>query len=325
MNITIFDLKPWEKELFASGLKKHRVTYFTKPAQEIHLKPLIKTEVLSCFITSKIDKNVLDKLPNLKLIATRSTGFDHIDMIETKKRGIKVMNVPSYGENTVAEHTFALILTLSRKIHQSYIRSKKNDFSIEGLMGFDLCGKTIGVIGCGKIGSHVIRIAKGFEMNVITYDPYKDKKIAQKLGFKYVSLSNLLKQADIISLHVPLCSETKHLINWKNINQIKKGALLINTARGGLVDTDALIKALDTHRLQGAALDVLEEENLIMEDIHLLRHNHKDYTRFKKIIKNHRLLKRDNVIFTPHIAFFSQEAVDRITKTSMKNILGFKP
>ncbi len=325
MTIAIFDLKPWEKDLFAAKLKKHTVTYFTKPIQAVDLKNLEKTTVISCFITSEISKEILKYFPHLKLIATRSTGFDHIDLKETKKRGVTVLNVPSYGENTVAEHAFGLILTLSRHIHRSYLRSQKNNFSIDGLMGFDLYGKTIGVIGCGKIGSHLIRIAKGFEMKVIAYDPYRNKKLARELGFTYVPLQTLLKKSDIISLHVPLCRETKHLINWKNINLIKKGALLINTARGGLIDTDAIIHALDTKRLGGVALDVLEEEKLLMEDQHLLRHNAKDYARFKSIIKNHKLLKRDNVIFTPHIAFFSQEAVDRITETTIKNILGFKP
>ncbi len=325
MNIAIFDLKPWEKDLFALKLKKHRVIYFTEPIQMVDIKKFAHVDIVSCFITSEINKEIIGKLPKLKLIATRSTGFDHIDLKTAKKRGVMILNVPSYGENTVAEHAFGLILTLSRNIHRSYLRSQKYNFSIDGLMGFDLCGKTIGVVGCGKIGSHLIRIAKGFEMKVIAYDPYKNKALARQLGFTYVSLRTLLEKSDIISLHVPLCRETKHLINWKNINWIKKGALLINTARGGLVDTDALIKVLDTKRLGGAALDVLEEEKLLMEDHHLLRHNTKDYTRFKSIIKNHKLLKRDNVIFTPHIAFFSQEAVDRITETTIKNILGFKP
>lgn len=325
MTIAIFDLKPWEKKLFATHLTKHRVLYFTKPIQEVPIKKFKDAEVISCFINSHLPKQVLQQLPNLKLVATRSTGLDHIDLEEAKKRKITVLNVPTYGENTVAEHAFALILTLSRNIHHSYLRTLHNDFSIDGLMGFDLCGKTIGVIGCGKIGSHLIRIAKGFEMKVIAYDPYQNKKLAKELGFTYVTLKQLLKESDIISLHVPLCQDTKHLINRKNIKTIKPGALLINTARGGLVETNALIKALDKGILKGAGLDVLEEEQIIMEDKHLLRHNTQDYTRFKSIIKNHKLLKRPNVIFTPHIAFFSQEAVDRITKTTIENILSFKP
>lgn len=325
MNIAIFDLKPWEKKLFKASLKKHRITYFTKPIQEVNLKKLKEIQAISCFITSTVTKDIISKLPKLKLITTRSTGFDHIDMTEAKKRRITVLNVPNYGENTVAEHTFGLILTLSRNIHQSYLRTLDYDFSINDLMGFDLCKKTIGVIGSGKIGSHVIRIARGFEMKVVAHDPHPNKKLAKELGFKYTSLPSLLRQSDIISLHVPLSKETKHLINKKNIKLVKKGALLINTARGGLVDTKALIKALDSNILGGAGLDVLEEEHILLEEYHLLRHNEKDYACFKDIVKDHKLLKRDNVIFTPHIAFFSQEAVDRITKTTIANILGFKP
>jgi hypothetical protein len=200
MNISIFDIKPWEKNLFSKALKKHKVTYFTEPIQKVNIKKLQKTEIISCFITSKLDKKIIDQLPSLKLVATRSTGFDHLDTKTLEKRAIKVMNVPSYGENTVAEHTFALILTLSRNIHQSYLRTLKNNFSIDGLKGFDLCQKTLGVIGTGRIGSHVVRIAKGFEMKVVAYDGYPNKVLAKQLDFKYVSLKDLLRQSDIITL-----------------------------------------------------------------------------------------------------------------------------
>lgn len=325
MTIAIFDLKPWEKSLFSSELKKHKVLYFTKPIQSVDVKKFKQADVISCFINSTVNKKIINQLPRLKLIAARSTGIDHIDTAEASKRRIQVLNVPSYGENTVAEHAFGLILMLSRHIHRSYLRSLKNNFSIDGLMGFDLCGKTIGIVGCGRIGAHMVRIAKGFGMKVLVSDPHENPKLAKRLGFTYASLSNLLRQADVISLHVPLCKETFHLINWKNIKHIKKGALLVNTARGGLIDTDALISALDKKILAGVGLDVLEEERLLMEDYHLLRHNKRDYARFKSILHNHRLLKRENVVFTPHIAFFSQEAVDRITKTTIANILGFKP
>lgn len=325
MNIAIFDLKPWEKKLFTRDLKKHKVTYFTKPIQKVNLKKLQKIEVISCFITSKIDKKILGQFPNLKLIATRSTGFDHIDLAETEKRNIKVLNVASYGENTVAEHTFALILTLSRNIHQSYLRTLKHDYSIDGLKGFDLCHKTIGVIGTGKIGSHVIRIAQGFEMNVLAFDAYPNKKLALDQKFKYVTLKYLLKNSDIISLHLPLSKETEHIINLKNIKDIKKGAILINTARGGLIETAALIKAIDTNILAEVGLDVLEEENTILEEHHLFPHGKKHRKELAIVAKNHKLLKKKNIIFTPHIAFFSQEAVDRITETTIQNILTFKP
>lgn len=325
MNISIFDIKPWEKNLFSKALKKHKVTYFTEPIQKVNIKKLQKTEIISCFITSKLDKKIIDQLPNLKLVATRSTGFDHLDTKTLEKRAIKVLNVPSYGENTVAEHTFALILTLSRNIHQSYLRTLKHNFSIDGLKGFDLCQKTLGVIGTGRIGSHVVRIAKGFEMKVVAYDGYPNKALAKQLDFKYVSLKDLLRQSDIITLHLPFSKETEHIINLNNIKYIKKGALLINTARGGLIQTSALIKALDDKIISEVGLDVLEEENLILEEHHLLPHGLKHRKALGMVIKNHKLLKRNNVIFTPHIAFFSQEAVDRITKSTIENILAFHP
>jgi D-lactate dehydrogenase len=251
-----------------------------------------------------------------------STGFDHIDIEECKRRKIKVSNVPFYGENTVAEHAFGLILTLSRKIHQAIERTKRDDFSVDGLMGFDLKGKTLGVIGPGHIGQNVIRMAKGFEMNVIAFSPFKDMKIARKLGFKYVSLNRLLKSSDIITIHAPLVPGTKHLINMKNVKMIKKGAYLVNTARGGIVETEALKYALDRKILAGAALDVLEGEQDIKEEKELI---HKKMTEqeWQTLIRNHLIVKDKNVVVTPHSAFYSKEAVERIVDTTLENIKGF--
>lgn len=323
MNIAIFDLKAWEKDLFKKGLKGNKVFYFEKPVQEVNLKKLKNIEALTSFITSKIDRKVLEALPNLKLIASRSTGFDHIDVEAAQQRNIAIANVPSYGENTVAEHTFGLILALTRNIHKAWLRTKKNDFTIEGLKGFDLHGKTIGVVGAGKIGSHVIRIARGFGMNVLAYDPYPNELMAETLEYTYVSLNTLLKSSDIISLHVPLIPATKHIINKKNLSKIKKGALLINTARGGLVETTALIKGLESGILRGVGLDVLEEEELLLEEKHMLRRGGRNEKALRSIVRNHALLNKDNVVFTPHIAFYSQEAVERITKTTIENIIAF--
>lgn len=323
MNIAIFDLKDWEKPLFKACLAKHKLAYFPASLQDTSLKRLKDIEAVSVFITSKLDKKALNAMPALRLIATRSTGYDHIDLAEAARRGITVVNVPTYGENTVAEHAFALILTLSRNIHQAYLRTIKNDFSIEGLKGFDLHGKTIGVVGAGKIGSHVIRIARGFGMNVLAYDPYPNELLAETLDFKYVTLKTLLKGSDVISLHVPLIPATRHLINSKNITQVKPGALLINTARGGLVQTSCLISALKSGRLRGVGLDVLEEEQLLIEEQHMLRRGGQNEKELRSIVKDHKLLKMDNVVFTPHIAFYSQEAVERITKTTIDNILAF--
>jgi len=230
--------------------------------------------------------------------------------------------VPYYGENTVAEHTFALILALSRNVHKAYVRTLKQDYSIEGLKGFDLKGKTLGIVGAGNIGMHVIRIAKSFSMHVLAYDSKPDNFLAEVLHFKYASLPEVLANSDIISLHVPDNENTHHLINKDSIKKIKKGAILINTSRGGIVDTQALIEALDKKILAGVGLDVLEGEELIKEEKQLLS-DPKKAEYFGQIMRDHELLNKDNVVFTPHIAFYSQEALERILDTTVENINNF--
>jgi D-lactate dehydrogenase len=256
------------------------------------------------------------------LIVTRSTGFDHIDIEECKKRGVTVCNVPSYGENTVAEHTFALILSLSRNICKACIRRFEHDASIEGLEGFDLKGKTIGVIGTGQIGLHVIRIAKGFGMNVVAYDVRENRLLSEVLAFEYISLENLLAKSDVITLHVPYIKATHHLMNKDTFKLVKKGAILINTSRGAIVDTEALIEALDNKILAGAGLDVVEGEELIKEEKQLL-HESKNLEVLTSFVRDHILLDKDNVVFTPHIAFYSKEALERILETTVENIAAF--
>lgn len=281
-----------------------------------------EAEVLSVFTDSPVTVEILDQLPNLKLISTRSTGFDHIDVEGCKSRGIAVAYVPAYGEDTVAEHTFALILSISRKIYAAYARTQRSNFSMEGLRGFDLRGRTLGVVGTGRIGLRVIKIAKGFGMNVIASDPYPNELIAEILDFQYRSFDEVLSQSDIISLHAPYNAKTHHMINNETIRHIKPGAVLINTARGALVDTDALTKALDEKILSGAGLDVLEGEKMIKEESELL-HINLEQSALKTLFLTHNLLNRENVVITPHIAFDSDEAVDRIIDTTVDNICGF--
>ena len=327
MRIAFFEIENWEKEYLSQRIKNHQLSFFDKPLTIDNINQAQDAEIISIFIYSKIDKAILEKLPNLKLITTRSTGFDHIDIGECRKRNIIVCNVPFYGENTVAEHTFALILSISRNIHKSYLRTTREDYSIEGLKGFDLKGKTIGVIGTGHIGQHVIRIAKGFEMNVLAFDVKPNIELANKIGFQYVSFNDLLKKSDIITLHVPYNKNTHHLINKENISLIKPGAVLINTARGGVVDTEALLEALDKKILSGVGLDVLEGEELIKEEKQLIYDPQKIEV-LSQLVKDHILLSRDNVVFTPHIAFYSQEALERILDTdieNMKNFIAGKP
>jgi D-lactate dehydrogenase len=322
MKIAFFEVQTWKQEYLKKQLPGQETIFFEEALNKDNAEKAQACEAISVFIYSKITKEVLDKLPNLKFIATQSTGFDHIDLDVCKERGIAVSNVPFYGENTVAEHTFALILALSRNVHKSYVRTMKGDFSIEGLMGFDLQGKTLGVVGTGHIGMHVIRIAKGFGMHVVAYDVKQDHFLADVLHFQYVSMEEVLKASDIVSLHLPYNTQTHHVIDKEAMDMMKKGALLINTSRGGLIDGNALLSALDSKQIGGAALDVLEGEELILDEKQLLYYKQEN-EKLEELAKNHILLGRDNVVFTPHIAFFSQEALERILSTTAENILAF--
>src|SRR3989344_1754567 len=321
--IAFFELEPWEKEYFLKNLKSYKLQFIDKHLNEKNINQITDVDAIGIFIYSAVNRKILDKLPNLKLITTLSTGFDHIDIKECKKRGIIVCNVPHYGENTVAEHTFALILNLTRKIHKAWEKTKELDFSQQGLRGIDLSGRTLGVVGVGSIGRHVIRIARGFEMNVIAFDVFENKKLEKELGFKYVNFDYLLKNSDIITLHCPYSKKTHHLLNKKNIKKIKKGALLINTARGALIETDALLKALQKGGLGGAGLDVLEEECYVMEDKEVMSRHFPKECDLRIILENHALAKMGNVIITPHNAFNSVEALQRILDMTIENIKFF--
>jgi D-lactate dehydrogenase len=275
------------------------------------------------FIHSQVTPQVLEALPNLKFIATRSTGFDHIDLDACLKRGIVVSNVPSYGENTVAEHTMALLLMMSRKVHQSVLQVRSGHVDLADLTGFDLQGKTIGVIGAGHIGLHVIRIARGFGMRVLAYDVRSEPFLADLLGFTYATMNQLLAESDIVTLHCPLTEKTHHLVGRAQISRMKRGALLINTSRGGLIDTDALVGALESGRLGGAGLDVLEGEELIKEEKQLLQQP-LDVERLRTAVRNRVLLSREDVVFTPHNAFNSREALVRILEVTLANLEAFR-
>jgi D-lactate dehydrogenase len=322
VRIAFFEVKDWEERYLKNRLRGHFLKFLEEPLTTENVQEINDFDLLSVFIYSRLDGQIIQRIPNLKLIVTRSTGFDHIDLEECRKRGITVCNVPSYGENTVAEHTFALILSLSRNICRTCVRRLGYDFSIEGLKGFDLKGKTIGVVGAGRIGLHVIRIAKGFDMNVLAYDSYQNKLLSEVLEFEYVPLEELLKESDIITLHVPYNKSTHHLINRDALKLVKRGAILINTSRGSVVETEALIEALDKKTLRGVGLDVIEGEELIKEEKQLL-YDPKNLEVLSNLIKSHILLSRDNVVFTPHIAFYSQEALERILETTVQNITSF--
>ena len=280
-------------------------------------------DILCTFVESRIGEEELDRFPALKLIATRSTGFDHINLAAAAARGIKVANVPSYGEHTVAEFTFALLLALSRRVIDADERVREGTFSPAGLRGFDLAGKTLGVIGCGHIGTHVIRMGNGFGMRVIGFDAYPNADLAETLGFTYVPLAELLAASDIVTVHVPYNEHTHHLLNRENIGLLKKGAYLINTSRGAVVETEALIEALQNGTLAGAGLDVLEEEGDLNDETALLAAPHPNAKELKIVLENHYLISHPRVIVTPHLAFNTQEAVERILDTTIENIQKF--
>ncbi len=321
--IVFLEVEAWEEDILKRLCPPAwRARYYAAEADRIDLDKIGDAHIISVFIYSNLDASVLRQLPSLRMIATRSTGYDHIDMAYCRERNIVVSNVPSYGANTVAEHAFALLLSLSRNIYQARERTLHNDFSFHGLQGFDLMGKVLGVIGTGQIGEHVIRIAKGFEMQVLAYDPHQDVAGSQQLGFEYVDFDALLTRSDVISLHCPLTAQTQHLIGMHAFKKMKKGVYLINTARGGLIDTEALLWALDEEIVAGAGLDVLEEEEAVREERELLSGRF-DGHKLQAVLRNHILSKHEQVIITPHIAFNSREAVERILETTLENISAY--
>ena len=321
MIIAFSELEQWEQEAMAKRLKgrKHKLIFIDGKLSKKNVSKARQAEALCPFIYSELDARTLAGLPRLKLISTMSTGYDHIDLKACRKRGIKVCNVPTYGENTVAEHTFALILCLSRKIKPSMEKVCKVDFDLKGLRGTDLKGKTLGIVGTGNIGRHVARIAYGFEMNVLAYDIRRNAEVAEKYGGRYVGLPELFRKSDIITFHAPYNRQTHHMLNMNSVKKLKRGALVINTARGGLIETQALVYGLDRGILGGVGLDVLEGEAEIREEKELLTAGY-DKERLKTLVCNHILMARENVIITPHNAFNSTEALTRILETTVKNI-----
>ena len=326
--IGYFKAEDWEVDYVKGKFPKDELEIYEVPLtpDNVGKFPEIKdNDILSISVQSVVSKELLDELPVLKFIATRSTGFDHIDLGECAQRGITVSNVPSYGQNTVAEQAMALLLALSRKIFESVERTKGGNFSdLDGLRGFDLLGKTIGIVGAGRIGQFMIKMAHGFGMKVIAHEPRPKPELARELGFEYVNtLEELLSASDVISLHAPYMESTHHMINKKNIKMAKKGAILINTARGGLVETEAMLAALLDGTLGGAGLDVLEEENLVRNEDQLA---YKEFAseNLEVALQNHKLASMDNVIITPHNAFNTTEAVGRIVDTSIENIEAYK-
>lgn len=299
------------------------------------------TEVVSVFISERLEEGFLSQHPGLRLVATRSTGCDHIDLEACRAHGVRVANVYDYGENSVAEHTFALILALSRRLRESEKAVSSGRYTREELSGFDLCGKILGVVGTGRIGRHVIRIGRGFGMRILASDIAPDPEISELGDFEYVPLDRLFAESHVITLHVPLNKDTWHMVNADRLARCQEGILLINTARGGLMDTDAVIQALESGRLGGVGLDVLEDErvfhggaaSVLREEIVARLHatgprtepcfDGEHLAELKKLVMHSRLLHRDDVVFTPHIAYNSIEARERISEVTLRNIREF--
>ncbi|MBI2278464.1 MAG: hydroxyacid dehydrogenase [Candidatus Brennerbacteria bacterium] len=323
--VAFFEIEDWEEAQVRAALPDAELFFYRRKLDETTPPPRLDFDAAVIFIDSRITLKTLDGFANLRFIATRSTGYDHIDLAACRARNVAVSYVPGYGDHTVAEFAFGLILNLTRKIYCAIDQIKETGtFSLDGLRGADLKGKTIGIVGTGRIGREMVKIAKGFGMNVLAFDQYPNETFSSTQGFSYATFEYLLRHSDIVSLHCPLTPQTRHLVNSGNIKFFKRGAYLINTARGGLVETEALVRALQEGVLAGAGLDVIEEEGETKDELGFLtkepRPNRED---MKTMLENHILMRMPNALVTPHLAFNSQEALERILSTTIENLKGF--
>jgi len=320
MNIKIafFDAKPYDEASFKKENEHFGfdIRYFKGHLNNDNVILAKGFDVVCIFVNAVVDELVINELVanGVKLIALRCAGFNNVDVLAAKDK-LKVVRVPAYSPYAVAEHTLALMLTLNRKTHKAYSRTREGNFSLNGLMGFDMHGKTAGIIGTGKIAKILIQTLRAIGMKVLAYDLYPDAEFAKNIGIEYTSLENLYKHSDIISLHCPLTNDTEYIINASSIAKMKDGVMIINTGRGKLIHTHALIKGLKSKKIGSAGLDVYEEEgdyffedrsNIVMDDDILAR-----------------LLSFNNVIVTSHQAFFTKEAMGNIAETTLQNIQDF--
>ena len=319
MKIAFFSSKPYDKTFFEAENKNYG---FELNFYETHLGPhivnAIEDEQAVCvFVNDKVNRQVIEILAKkgVKIIALRCAGFNNVDLEAAKEFGIKVCRVPAYSPEAVAEHTMAMLLTLNRKTHKAYNRVREQNFALNGLLGFNLFQKTIGIVGTGKIGKAFINIAKGFGCKIIAYDLYPDQELMNN-GVEYVELDKLFKSSDIISLHCPLTPENHYMINQETITKMKDGVTIINTSRGGLINTHEAIEALKNHKIGYLGIDVYEqEEKLFFKDLSA------------EIIQDdmiQRLMTFPNVLVTAHQAFFTQEALEQISEITMRSISEIK-
>jgi len=317
MKIAFFSTKIYDREFFDRYNTSHEIIYFEAPLNEQTVNLANGCKAICAFVNDKITVAVITALKNngVQLIALRSAGFNNVDIAAAKANGITVVRVPAYSPYAVAEHAVALILTLNRKTHKAYNRVREGNFSLDRLTGFDLNGKTVGVIGTGKIGQVFCKIMQGFGCKVLAFDVIASKQL-EATGVIYLSLIDIFQQADIVSLHCPLNEQTKHIINEQTIAMMKDGVMLINTSRGALVDTPSVIEGMKTGRIGYLGLDVYEqEEKLFFNDLS------------ENIIQDDdimRLLSFPNVLITSHQGFFTQEALAEIAKTTLSNLDQFE-
>jgi D-lactate dehydrogenase len=323
MRIVIFEAEPREAPAFEALKKSHEVVVTEQPLVAANAAEFAFAQAVSTFIYSQVDREVLARLPELALVATRSTGYDHIDTGACAQRGVAVTNVPVYGANTVAEHVFALLLAISHRLRDAIERARSGWFSPDGLEGFDLKDKVIGVVGTGHIGRHVVQIAKGFGMEVVAFDLRRDAALAADPAVRYVGFKELLALADVISLHVPGSPGGSTLLDAEAFAAMKPGVVIINTARGNLIDARELVKALRSGRVAAAGLDVLPDEPLIREEAELIASAFSDQHGLRNLVANHVLLHMPNVLVTPHSGFNTREAIGRITAVTIENIEAF--
>jgi D-lactate dehydrogenase len=315
--VAFYDTKPYDREHFAraeGAADLHWVFH------EFHLNgdttaTAHGARAVCVFVNDRVDRVCLEQLAQLgvKLVALRCAGFNNVDLPAARELGLAVTRVPAYSPHAVAEHTVALLLSLNRKIHRAYNRVRELNFSLNGLVGFDLAGRTVGIVGTGKIGRIAAQIFHGFEMRVLAYDPQPAADWAQKAGVEYVPLQRLLAESDVVSLHVPLLPDTHHLLRAETIAPMKRGAVIVNTSRGKLIDTTALIDALKSGHLGGVALDVYEEEEGLFFEDHSGEVLQDD--------ELSRLLTFPNVLITAHQAFLTEEALNEIARVTTGNLL----
>lgn len=280
-------------------------------------------ELISVTVVSRVTEKVIDYFPNLKAIFTRSMGYSHIDIEHCKLKGVKVFNTPNYGDFTVAEFGFGLLLDAIRKINIAYYDLKNGTVNLNNYVGAELYEKTIGIVGLGGIGSRVAKIANGFSMKILGFDIYQNPELVEKYGVEYVSIDELCEKSDIISLHIPSTKESYHLLDERRFNLMKTGVVIVNTARGEIIDTKALYDALISKKVSACGLDVLECEEIICSSDYMTRLDCIDDACLLNTLINHKLLALPNVTVTPHIAYDTKEAVDRLLSVNAENIGAF--